>query len=135
MLKRTRARLGGSTEQGFTVIELLVVLIIVSLLLAIAVPSYLGFRERAANNAAKANLRAAVPAAESYYAKKGTYVGMDEQALEAIDSGVSPTLTVTSATATSYTLCDEPSGKAWQVAGPSVDSSSFTAIASCRSGN
>jgi type IV pilus assembly protein PilA len=133
MCKRIRARLDGSTEQGFTVIELLVVLIIVSLLLAIAVPSYLGFRERAANNTAKANLRAAVPAAESYYAAKGTYVGMDEQALEAIDSGVSSTLKVTAATATSYTLCDEPSGKAWQVTGPGVDSSSFTAIASCRS--
>ena len=77
MLKRIRTRLDGNSEQGFTLIELLVVIIIIGILLAIAVPSYLGFRDRAANNAAKANLRAALPSAEAYYADNGTYAGMD----------------------------------------------------------
>jgi type IV pilus assembly protein PilA len=131
MMKRTRTRLGGIREQGFTVIELLAVLIIVSLLLAIAVPSYLQFRDRAANNAAKASLRAALPSAETYHAAKGTYVGMDAAALQAIDSSVSPTLKVTTATATSFTMCDDPSGKAWQVAGPDTNSASFTTISNC----
>src|SRR5512134_980551 len=102
MFKR-RTRPNGN-EQGFTLIELLIVIIIVGILLAIAVPSYLGFRDRAANNAAKANLRAALPTAEAYYAENETYAGMTTDALVAIDDGMSPTLTVASTTASSYCL-------------------------------
>ena len=131
MLKRIQARLDGNTEQGFTLIELLVVIIIIGILLAIAVPSYLGFKDRAANNAAKANLRAAVPSAEAYYQDNGTYTGMDATALTAIDSGLSPTLKVTAAAASSYTMCDVVSGKSWQVVGPGPSSASYTSIASC----
>ena len=118
MYKRIRARLSGSAEQGFTLVEFLTVLIIIGILLAIAVPSYIGFRDRTANNAAKENLRAAQPSADAYYADKGTYVGMTKAALVSIDSGISGTLKVTAAREHSYTMCDEPSGKAWQVVGP-----------------
>ena len=131
MLKRIASGPDGSSEAGFTLIELLVVIIIIGILLAIAVPSYLGFRDRAANNAAKANLRAALPSAEAFYADNGTYAGMDEADLATIDTGVSPTLKVTAAAAGSYTMCDVVSGKAWQVVGPGPSSADFTAIASC----
>src|SRR6188508_1824184 len=106
MFKRIRTRLDGNTEQGFTLIELLVVIIIIGILLAIAVPSYLGFRDRAANNAAKENLRDALPAAETYYADHGTYSGMDTDALLAIDSRVSPSLTVVATGTGRYCLKD-----------------------------
>ena len=125
MSKRIHNALGGP-ERGFTVIELLVVLILIGVLLAIAVPSYFGFRDRAANNEAKANLRAALPSAEAYYADKGTYVGMETADLTALDSGISPTLEVASVGASTYCLTDTVSGKTWSVAGPDPSSSDYT---------
>ena len=125
MFKRIRHRLDGNTEQGFTLIELLVVIIIIGILLAIAVPSYLGFRDRAANSAAKSNLRAALPSAEAYYADNGTYVGMDAAALVLIDSGLSPTLTVASVGAAAYCLTDTVNAKVWSVGGPGPSSADY----------
>src|SRR3954454_4627741 len=67
----------GNTEGGFTLIELLVVIIILGILLAIAVPSYIGFKSKAEASAAQANVRASVPAVEALYSDNGTYVGLD----------------------------------------------------------
>jgi prepilin-type N-terminal cleavage/methylation domain-containing protein len=76
-------------EEGFTLIELLVVIVIIGILLAIAVPSYLGFKDRANQKAASADVRSAIPAAEAYYADNGDYNGMTEVILRAqYDSGI-----------------------------------------------
>jgi type IV pilus assembly protein PilA len=96
MISALRQRLARE-EGGFTLIELLVVIIIIGILLAIAVPSYLGFRDRANRSAAQANVRAAIPAAETYFSDNGSYAGMTWAALQAIDQGLSRRLVVAGA--------------------------------------
>jgi type IV pilus assembly protein PilA len=109
MIQRLRNRIARSEAQGgFTLIELLVVIIIIGILLAVAVPSYLGFRDRANTSAAKANVRAAVPSVEAYYADRGTYSGMSIGALQAIDPSVKVAVDASPAPADS-TYCIENS--------------------------
>jgi len=114
-------------ESGFTLIELLIVLVIIGILLAVAVPSYLGFKDRAKQRAAQANVRTAVPAVEAYFADTGHYTNMtltsgdapDTGGLTGIDAGVS--ITVVSAGASTYCISDTQGSFTYYKNGPAGD--------------
>ncbi len=60
-------------DDGFTLVELMVVVLIIAILIAIAIPTFLGARQRAQNRAAQSNLRNSLTAAKVYYADAEDY--------------------------------------------------------------
>ena len=65
-------------ERGFTLIELIMVLVILGILLALALPSYLGTRRRAYLAEADQNLQEMRTHAWLWYVERGTFAGVDE---------------------------------------------------------
>ncbi|HEX4745337.1 MAG TPA: prepilin-type N-terminal cleavage/methylation domain-containing protein [Gaiellaceae bacterium] len=105
-------------EDGFTLLELLAVIVIMAILLAVAVGFQIGARERANDATAKANIRSAVPAIEAYRADTGTYVGMTQAALKSQYSPGIASIVVVSASANAYCVRATEGGTTWYKLGP-----------------
>ena len=62
-------------QRGFTLIELMIVIAIIGILAAIAIPQFSAYRRRAYNTAAESDLKNACTAQEAYYVDYATYTG------------------------------------------------------------
>jgi prepilin-type N-terminal cleavage/methylation domain-containing protein len=114
----TASRRPAREESGFSLIELLIALVVLAILLAIAVPSYLGFDRRADRTAAQANLRAALPALTAYWADNDSYAGVTPADLETYAEGVSAGISVLSASTAGYCLRSTQGGASYYKDGP-----------------
>lgn len=86
MLERLRRR--AREQKGFTLIELLVVVIIIGLLAAIAIPAFLGQRDKANDAAAQSLVRNAQTAVEAAYADTQDYSTINVAALGRIEPNI-----------------------------------------------
>ena len=68
MLKKFR-----KNQKGFTLIELLIVVAIIGILAAIAIPQFASYRQKAYNSAAQSDLKNFKTAMEAYYADNQQY--------------------------------------------------------------
>src|SRR4051812_16775563 len=95
MLLKLRHRM-ASEESGFTLVELLVVMLIIGLLAAIAIPAFFNQRDKAYDANAKEQARTAETAMETYATDNGgVYTGVNTGALVTIENSLSDTVSTT----------------------------------------
>ena len=71
-------------QKGFTLIELMIVVAIIGILAAIAIPNFLQYQMKARQSEAKTNLQAIKTSEVSFQAERGCYVGIAREVAQAV---------------------------------------------------
>jgi type IV pilus assembly protein PilA len=79
---------GTRDERGFSLVEVMIVILVIGILIGIAVPTFLIARQRAEDRAAQSNLRTGLAAAMIHWARAGDYGGFDTATAEMIEASL-----------------------------------------------
>ncbi|HEX9704785.1 MAG TPA: prepilin-type N-terminal cleavage/methylation domain-containing protein [Gemmatimonadales bacterium] len=82
-------------RSGFTIVELLIVMVIIGLLAAIAIPKFANTKERATLTAMKSDLRNLVTVEEGHFVENLSYTTDPGSAYSVTSGNKMPTITIT----------------------------------------
>ena len=112
-----------NNKRGFTLVELLIVIAIIGVLAAIAIPQFSNYRTKSYNSAAQVDLRNAITVQEAYFSDKKTYSAAVADLVGApygLFTSQNVDVSIVSSGVSGYTMIAEHSSgnKTWQVVGP-----------------
>ena len=109
------------TTSGFTIVELLIVIIVIAILAAITIVAYNGMQNRTYDTAIKADLAASIKSVELYKIDNGTYPGSYSNLTAMKTAGYSLKATQTSydTSTNNYLFCYDTSNDGYAIAGHS----------------
>jgi prepilin-type N-terminal cleavage/methylation domain-containing protein len=118
----------ASREEGFTLIEVLFVILFIGILMGIAIPSYLVHRQGTQDRATQQQLRNALLAAKIEFVDPESYTGVDAADLNALEVNMTFVDSNQTSTAPRVISVDPASSKVWVAAALSDSGTCFAVM-------